>query len=304
MSVKALSQIQKLKELFDHSSIELRNDYWTPELLQLYSETLGERILWKWQDFLQHLKNTQRHPEFLFKDSSLKITDWGCGPGTASFAFAKSCSEGPHHFSFFDRSQAAMGFAQKRLRDYSHQDTQVEAPSLLLISYVLSELPKNEETKLIEKICTADAFMWVDAGTYKESRRLSEIRNSLLPHFDFLAPCPHSAKCPLSDDAHPHDWCHRFAKAPQEVFHSAKWSTLANELKIDLRSLPYSSLYGVKKKFADQTASVAREEIRIGSPRVGKHEITIDFCTTDGQYIRKKVTKRENPELFKKLRKE
>jgi len=304
VSVKALSQIQKLKELFDHSSAELRTDYWTPELLQLYSETLGERILWKWQAFLEDLKSTYRHPEFLFKDSSLKITDWGCGPGTASFAFAKSCSNGPHNFNFFDRSQVAMNFAQKRLSDYSHTDSKLEAPSLLLISYVLSELPKEEENKLLEKICAADAFMWVDAGTYKESRRLSKIRNTLLSHFDFLAPCPHSAKCPLSDDAHPHDWCHRFAKAPQEVFHSSKWSTLANELKIDLRSLPYASLYGVKKKFSDQTATIDHKEVRIGSPRVGKHEITVDFCTPEAEYVRRKVTKRANPELFKKLRKE
>lgn len=306
MSVKALSQIQKLKELFDHSSIELRNDYWTPELLQLYSETLGERILWKWQAFLQDLKTQLKHPELLFKNTSLKITDWGCGPGTASFAFANSCVEGPHHFSFFDRSQAAMDFAQKRLSRFSHTDSKLEAPQLLLISYVLSELPKDEETKLIEKIQTCDAFLWVDAGTYKESRRLSEIRNTLLSEFNFIAPCPHSLKCPLSEEANPHDWCHRFAKAPQEVFHSAKWSTLANELKIDLRSLPYASLYGVKKKFLSQELiePLANSEVRLGRPRVGKHEITLDYCTPNAEYVRKKVTKRDNRELFKKLKKE
>ena len=51
-----LAQIQKLKALFDTSSKELRSDYWTEELLQIYSETLGERIRWKWDHVLKNLK--------------------------------------------------------------------------------------------------------------------------------------------------------------------------------------------------------------------------------------------------------
>lgn len=297
------SKIQKLKELFDHSSPELGSDYWTPELLQLYSDTLGERIRWKWQDFLQILSDKKIHPETFFHKQTLEVLDWGCGPGTASLAFAESCSQKKHSFEFFDRSQEAIKFSQKRLSSFASNETaNKDSPKVLLISYVLSELPKSEELKLVEKIFTADSFLWVDAGTHKESRRLSEIRNSLLSHFTMLDPCPHNSDCPLSGTANPHDWCHRFANAPQEVFHSAKWSELSKELKIDLRSLPYSSLYGVKKKLSPTSPDVS--DTRLGRPRVGKHEITLDFCTADGTYARKKVSKRTDPALFKKLRKE
>jgi ribosomal protein RSM22 (predicted rRNA methylase) len=299
-----LSKIQKLKELFDHSSAELRTDYWTPELLEIYSETLGERIRWKWKGFLENIKEKESHPERLFQGRGLQILDWGCGPGTASLAFAESCENKLNSFEFFDRSAEAMAFSQKRLAAFRsdmnpNSETSVK---LLLVSYVLSELPKAEEEKLLEKIFSMDAFLWVDAGTHKESRRLGEIRNTLLSQFTMIDPCPHNLQCPLSGSANPQDWCHRFAKAPQEVFHSAKWSEISRELKIDLRSLPYASLYGIKKKFAPPLN--VPSETRLGRPRVGKHEITLDFCTEQGDYARKKISKRENPDLFKKLRKE
>lgn len=293
------SKIQKLKELFDHSSTELRKDYWTEELLELYADTLGERIHWKWDAFLKDLKERRIHPEFLF-ENTLNFTDWGCGPGTASAAVAKSSSK-KHSFQFEDRSSIAVAFAQKRLETFNEKKGDEKGPRILLISYVLSELAKSDEAKLVDKIFSTDAFLWVDAGTHKESRRLSEIRNTLSSHFDFLAPCPHSKKCPLSTTDNPNDWCHRFAEAPQEVFHSSKWSEISKALKIDLRSLPYASLYGVKKSFAVKTLPI---EIRLGRPRVGKHEINLDFCTLDATYEHRKVTKRNDPELFKKLRKE
>lgn len=296
-----LNKIQKLKELFDHSSPELRKDYWTPELLEIYADTLGERIRWKWNSFLKDLKDKNIFPESLFSETII-FTDWGCGPGTASFAVAEASTQ-KHSYEFFDRSNIAMAYATKRLEAHSNSkfDPAQKKTRILLLSYVLSELSKIDEAKLIEKIFSFDAVLWVDAGTHKESRRLSEIRNTLSTHFDFLAPCPHSKSCPLSGTQNPNDWCHRFADAPQEAFHSAKWAEISKVLKIDLRSLPYSSLYGVKKSFLIQNPS---NETRLGRPRVGKHEITLEFCTQEATYIHKKVTKRENPELFKKLRKE
>ncbi|MEZ4815320.1 MAG: small ribosomal subunit Rsm22 family protein [Bdellovibrionota bacterium] len=300
---KEITLIKRLKELFDTGSAELHHDYWDEELLQIYCDTLGERIRWKWQHFLNELKLQKIHPNLLFPEQSLAITDWGCGPGTASLAFAESnMSDMLNSFSFEDRSQVAIHFAQKRLKEWnSKEDTQANAPKALLISYVLSELPKDEETKLIEKIFNFDLFLWVDAGTHTESRKLGEIRNTLLSHFDFYSPCPHSLKCPLSGDTNPNDWCHRFAKPPQEVFHSAYWSEISKLLKIDLRSLPYSSLMGIKKK---HQITHSPQATRLGRPRVFKHEIVLDHCNPDGSYSHDKVSKREHPALFKKLRKE
>lgn len=108
--------------------------------------------------------------------------------------------------------------------------------------------------------------------------------------------------CPLSGPSHPNDWCHHFAKAPAEVFHSAKWAELSKELRIDLRSLPFTALYAIKKAF--NLKPLPKEAIRLGRPRVGKHEITVDHCTLNGTYENTKISKRENPELFKKLKKE
>lgn len=297
-----LAKIQKLKQLFDTSSHELKNNYWTDELLEIYSETLGERIKWKWQHFFNELKLKKIHPEELF--SKGQILDWGCGPGTASVAFIESCLNPQNFaFNFEDRSKAAVDFSEKRISALApKQDPFPRAAKLTLISYVLSELGSAEETTLINKIKSADVFLWIDAGTLKESRRLSKIRNDLLADFNFLHPCPHSKLCPLSGTQNPNDWCHHFAHAPQEIFHSAKWAEISKTLKIDLRSLPYTCLYGVKKSLSLPTREAADQ--RLGRPRVGKHEITLDYCTTNAEYTKKKITKRDHPDLFKKLRKE
>ncbi len=306
----SLAKLQRLKALFDESSVELINDYWTQELLESYTETLGERIHWKWDAFLKDIQTRNLHPENLFPKHSFEITDWGCGPGTASLALAKSFTQKeliPYSaFQFVDRSPLAVAYAQKRISDYldlspqSSFDPSRKKLKILLISYVLSELNSQHEKQLLEEIQKADIFFWVDSGAFIQSKRLSQLRNQLLMSFSFLSPCPHQLTCPLTQDQNSKDWCHRFAKAPQEVFHSAKWAELSKVLKIDLRSLPYSSLFAVKNNLLKVPS---QNSVFLSRPRVGKHEILWDKCTPEGTYETHRISKRAEPELFKKIRK-
>ncbi len=314
--------LKKLQELYLKGSSQLQRDYWTDELLELYASTLGERISWKWQHCLEDLKKQNIHPENLFPSKNFLLEDWACGPGTASLKYLELCDQIQNYkVKLVDRSSAACTFAQKKIKaNFSdvefdgdkQQDTKTESNSLhiQLISYVLSELSSNSLSQIVDSLKKTDLFIWVDASSVKESHQLSRIRDSLLTDFYFLAPCPHQKECPVLKTKN--DWCHRFAKAPTYVFHDSEWSRISKELKIDLRSLPYHSLYGVKKSLFNKTLKNPPEfkfpefnNLRLlGRPRVGKHEAKADFCTNEGEYKTQVFTKRKDPEIFKRLKNE
>jgi ribosomal protein RSM22 (predicted rRNA methylase) len=305
-----LSKLKKLQELYLSGSPQLQKDYWTHELLEIYASTLGERISWKWQHCLEDLKKQNIHPENLFPKKKFLLEDWACGPGTASLKYLENCDHTQNYkVKLVDRSSTACAFAQKKIKECFHiefTESQNEKDSLhlQLISYVLSELSALSLAQIVEKLKKTDLFIWIDASSIKESHQLSRVRDSLLEEFYFLAPCPHQKECPVLKTKN--DWCHRFAKAPTYVFHDSDWSKISKELKIDLRSLPYHSLYGVKKTLFNNPPEFYPADFNnlrlLGRPRVGKHEAKADFCTPEGAYKTLTFTKRKDPEFYKLLK--
>ena len=89
---------------------------------------------------------------------------------------------------------------------------------LVLVSYSLNEL--NEElrekiVKLLWKI-TNKVLIIVDSGTPQSSKMIKDIRQLLIDEgAHVLAPCPHSNKCPISDD----DWCHFVTRVERSKLH-------------------------------------------------------------------------------------
>lgn len=320
-----LEKLKKLQELYLSGSPQLQKDYWTPELLEIYASTLGERISWKWQHCLEDLKKQNIHPENLFPKETFILEDWACGPGTAALKYLEFCEHIQNYkVKLVDRSSIACRFAQKKIKDifsaveFTENQTSNDRDFLhiQLISYVLSELSAHSLAQIVDKLKKTDIFIWMDASSIKESHQLSQVRDSLLEEFYFLAPCPHQKECPVLKTKT--DWCHRFAKAPTYVFHDSEWSRISKELKIDLRSLPYHSLYGVKKSLFlnKQPHSLFQQnppqfkypdfnDLRLlGRPRVGKHEAKADFCTTEGDYKTLTFTKRKDTELYRRLKEE
>ena len=307
-----LSKLKKLQELYLSGSPQLQKDYWTHELLEIYASTLGERISWKWQHCLEDLKKQNIHPENLFPKKKFLLEDWACGPGTATLKYLEHCDHAQNYkIKLVDRSSTACTFAQKKIKEsfaveFTETQKEKDVLHLQLISYVLSELSALSLAQIVEKLKKTDLFIWIDASSIKESHQLSRVRDSLLEEFYFLAPCPHQKECPVLKTKN--DWCHRFAKAPTYVFHDSDWSKISKELKIDLRSLPYHSLYGVKKTLFNNPPKFNPTDFNdlrlLGRPRVGKHEAKADFCTSEGEYKTLTFTKRKHPELYKRLKDE
>jgi Mitochondrial small ribosomal subunit Rsm22 len=179
------------------------------------------------------------------------------------------------------------------------------APSVgtLVISHVLNELTDFGEQALREAIDRADAVLWVEPGTYADSRALIEVRERLREKFLLIAPCTHQAACGLRAPENERHWCHHFASPPAGIMADSNWVRFAQRAGIDLRSLPYSFLTLERKGLCDPVHGLLPDGFSriIGTPRFYKGFAKIFSCQADG--VRDlTLQKRDAPELFRALK--
>ena len=294
-----LATLRRLRERFLARTAGER-DYWkSPDELALYDSTFGERIGWKWDAVLAELAARKWQPR------SRHVVDWGCGSGIAG---RRVLARWPHleSLALHDRSRIACRFAAERARA-AHPRVDVRemrdigADTLLVLSHVLSELPPAELSSLLALARKAREIIWVEAGTHEDSRRMiAEVREVLLPEFAAVAPCTHQARCGmLAAENAPH-WCHHFAPVPSGIFRDGKWMEFGRDLKIDLRSLPYSFL--VLQRAADHTPMPPDFSKVIGRPREATGYCKILSCHEKG--VRElMLQKRDAPELHRAFHK-
>lgn len=291
--------LRGLRGLYVQGDAMLQKDYWgSQKNLEDYDLSLGTRIRWKWQAVFGVLKERGLFEEAFWSRKGLKILDWGCGSGQALAEFQEWLPSLDEVSCFvYDRSDLAMGFAARKCQAKKwHRET----PNVLLLSHVCSELSGDSENAILNLIKSADLTVWVDAGSSEVSRKLSSLRDSLLlgTSHEVLAPCPHQKKCPLSQSAS--DWCHVFGKTPSSAHQDPFWSKAREELQIDLSQLPMQYLvFGRKGVFSLPKV----HEHFFGSAKLTKHDATVLTCAESGEIVPKKISKRLNPEEFKRLKK-
>ena len=294
-----LATLRKLRARFLERTAGER-DYWkSADDLALYDATFGERIGWKWDAVLAELSARGWQPR------SRRVLDWGCGSGVAG---RRVLAQWPHleSLALHDRSPLARRFAAQRARE-AHPNVDVRESresgpdTLLVLSHVLSELPASELASLLALARQAREILWVEAGTHEDSRRLiSEVREVLLPEFAVVAPCTHRARCGLLAAANAPHWCHHFAPVPSAIFRDGKWVEFGRDLKIDLRSLPYSFL--VLERAAEHMPMPPGFSRVIGRPREATGYCKVLSCHADG--VREfMLQKRDAPELHRAFHK-
>jgi len=267
----------RLIELRDSylSEKPLRQDYWSDEeLLELYEQSLGQRILWKWQAVLEELKFRG-----IGASAETTIVDWGCGSGIASRAFLGSyLGSQVQQVFLYDRSEMAQQWAKKLLlQDFAKVQAEVglpvpvqagdaQVPALLLLSHVLTELDTGGLALLMGTVRSVGAFVWVEPGTSRVGRELPRLRDELLKEgWQVLAPCGQmggrsassGAKCGLFAAGKEADWCHSFVAPPSYVHHEPFWAEFRKRLGIDFRRTPYSVL--VMKKPANVALNFVKD---------------------------------------------
>jgi ribosomal protein RSM22 (predicted rRNA methylase) len=274
--LEILRELRETFLAFEGGGFRGSGDYWLSEdELELYDATFARRIGWKWDAVLDELRRRGRVPR------GATLLDWGCGTGIAARR-ALTVLEGVERVFLWDRSRAAAELAAERVRREQprvevHVGLPEGAPDVLLVSHVLDELDTAGLEGLVALAAGSGAVVWVEPGSARTSRRLSEVRDRLARELDVLAPCTHQAACGalVARDA----WCHLFARAPQEVYTEGHWAEFARELGIDLRALPYSFVALARRGTFALEGPAAR---MLGRPKLTRGRAQMVVCDASG----------------------
>ncbi len=90
---------------------------------------------------------------------------------------------------------------------------------LVTVSYVLGELSEDVRRDVVADAARSarGGVVVVEPGTPEGYRRVLDARRQLVAAgFEVLAPCPHSAACPMAGTA---DWCHFAARVQRSALH-------------------------------------------------------------------------------------
>ena len=175
----------------------------------------------------------------------------------------------------------------------------------VVVSHVLNELDKPGGEALRRALDKADSILWVEPGTFTDSRALIAVRESLREHFDVVAPCTHAAACGLLRPENARHWCHHFADPPTGLMADSNWVRFAKVSGIDLRSLPYSYLILERRGLRSPIPggpSPAWSRV-LGRPRVYKGFARLLSCQPEG-VEELELQKRVDTALFKTLKNE
>jgi hypothetical protein len=302
---EAWARLERLRGVFlgREKSAGAAPVYWRDERdLELYDKTFARRIACKWDAVLAKVG------EDLARVGPREWLDWGVGSAVAS--------ERMREFSLLDKAQVwdhsavARSYASVKLRalgvghvGVSDRDQTSYEGLGVLVSHVINEMSSGDLGRFLDRLRTAEAVIWVEAGSKASSRRLSECREILLKKssgFQVWSPCTHAGACGiLAQPERGGDWCHFFADVPSEFHQSPFWRDFSRRLGVDLRSIPYSVLVLAR---SERPAAATVESHRVlGTPRVYKGYLKVQSCHgREGvqEYI---LEKRADKGLFKKL---
>ena len=227
--------------------------------------------------------------------------DVGAGMGTATWAI-ESTLDSLEKITCVEREQSMISFGKTLMRDSPSMLAKIEWIScdmrdlrlsqkydLVVASYALGELNDTDREKVIEKLwdLTNKFLLIVEPGTPLAFSNLRAARTQLInKDASIIAPCPHSNKCPLSED----DWCHFTCRISRSRLHK----------QLKGGDAPYED-----EKYAYLVA--AREAIPVNCSRILRHpliesgRITLKLCTGKGIETRS-VTKKQK-DSFKIARK-
>ena len=137
--------------------------------------------------------------------------DVGAGPGTASLALLERfpdiqttlIEDDPYMWKI---GQDFVPHGQW-IRQKLNSSSVLPSADLVILSYVLNELPQNEMTSILDSLwkATKDYLLIITPGTPDAFSQIRIARHYLITQgARLLAPCPHSFDCPIQGN----DWCH------------------------------------------------------------------------------------------------
>ncbi|MFC5724020.1 small ribosomal subunit Rsm22 family protein [Streptomyces gamaensis] len=225
--------------------------------------------------------------------------DVGGGTGAASWAVAAAWPGGERETTVLDWAEPALalgaelarGADSAALRGARWQRRVIggglalpEGTDLVTVSYVLGELTAADRTAVTDAAArAARAVLVVEPGTPEGYLRVIEARDRLIAAgFTVVAPCPHSAACPIGPGT---DWCHFAARVSRSSLHrQVKGGSLAYEDE------KFSYVAAVREDVATALPGAPARIVR--RPQIRKGQVLLELCTPGEGLARETVTKR------------
>ncbi|MER5543177.1 small ribosomal subunit Rsm22 family protein [Streptomyces sp. NPDC002589] len=227
-------------------------------------------------------------------------TDVGGGTGAATWAVTATWP-GERGVTVLDWAEPALALgreiagANPALRGARWQRARIGADltlddvDLVTVSYVLNELSEPDRAALVDAAAAAaQAVVIVEAGTPAGYARVIEARDRLVrAGLHVVAPCPHSAACPIEPGK---DWCHFAARVSRSSLHrQVKGGTLPYEDE------KFSYVVATRLPAPPAPSRIVRR------PQIRKGQVLLDLCEADERLRRTTVTKRHG-DLYKAAR--
>lgn len=160
---------------------------------------------------------------------------------------------------------------------------------LVLVSYVLNELPEKDLPKAVENLWEAaeQTLVLVEPGTPEGYRLLQRVKKILLPRGAYLAaPCPAECRCPLTAE----DWCHFTCRVARSRLHK----------QLKGGDVPYEDEKFTFLVFTRKEPTRAENRV-LRHPKIAPGNIALTLC--EGSCVRDLTVTKKDGAIFKRARK-
>lgn len=233
-----------------------------------------------------------------YHESLTSIIDVGAGTGAAVWAINDRTKS--NDIKCLEREESMISIGKKLMKNTDLNDVKwdkfdilkddiKENGDVVISSYMINELPKEEREKAVKKMwnATNKLLVIIEPGTPAGFANILEIRNNILNlGGNIVAPCCCIGKCPIAKD----DWCAFYTRIARSSIHrQTKNGTLGYEDE------KFSYIVFSKVPVDNKGERILRH------PQINSGYVKVKVCTSNG--IEEKTYSKKDKEIYKKVRK-
>ena len=233
-----------------------------------------------------------------YHESLTSIIDVGAGTGAAVWAINDRTES--NDIKCLEREESMISIGKKLMKNTDLNDVKwdkfdilkddiKENGDVVISSYMINELPKEERENAVKKMwnATNKLLVIIEPGTPAGFANILEIRNNILNlGGNIVAPCCCIGKCPIAKD----DWCAFYTRIARSSIHrQTKNGTLGYEDE------KFSYIAFSKVPVDNKGERILRH------PQINSGYVKVKVCTSNG--IEEKTYSKKDKEIYKKVRK-
>ena len=233
-----------------------------------------------------------------YHESLTSIIDVGAGTGAAVWAINDRTKS--NDIKCLEREESMISIGKKLMKNTDLNDVKwdkfdilkddiKENGDVVISSYMINELPKEERENAVKKMwnATNKLLVIIEPGTPAGFANILEIRNNILNlGGNIVAPCCCIGKCPIAKD----DWCAIYTRIARSSIHrQTKNGTLGYEDE------KFSYIAFSKVPVDNKGERILRH------PQINSGYVKVKVCTSNG--IEEKTYSKKDKEIYKKVRK-